>query len=378
MIGTLCATDSVTFDFKEKHKAFIKTMAQYVSTIIELDEEIAKKEQAQKRLNNHNQILTSIARGAPLEKVLETICYTVEEMGAGVRCSVLGFNKDTERLSLIAAPSFPNEFKQRLNGLAIGPKHGSCGTAAYRKELVAVSDISLDPLWDVGRERVLKEGLRACWSIPILSSANEVLGTFAMYYPEQRTPTVEEIERLEQFSSLASIALEKKRDEEFIHFLAYHDELTQLPNRRYLIKYLDTAFQETNSLFMMILDLDEFKEINDTHGHLAGDDVLIEITDRIKPCIESEGFVARLGGDEFAFVLQNMDEDKAKDIALQVINAVTKPVLYEGIGLAVTASIGIASFPRNASTITDLKKAADYAMYQAKKSGKNCFAFYEG
>ena len=120
----------------------------------------------------------------------------------------------TNRLRHGAAPSLPKTYTQAIDGAAIGPCVGSCGTAAYRAEPVIVSDIATDPLWADYRDLALAHGLRACWSTPIISSAGSVLGTFAIYYREPRSPTPQDHNLIEQITHLASIALEREQAEE--------------------------------------------------------------------------------------------------------------------------------------------------------------------
>src|ERR1700687_2271437 len=113
-----------------------------------------------------------------------------------------------------AAHGLPITYTQAIDGAVIGPSAGSCGTAAYRAEPVIVSDIATDPLWADYRDLASAHGLRACWSTPILSSAGRVLGTFAIYYREPRSPTPQEQNLIEQITHLASIAIERERAEE--------------------------------------------------------------------------------------------------------------------------------------------------------------------
>src|SRR5229473_7708718 len=129
-----------------------------------------------------------IARGDSRALVLEGACRVFEELASGSLSSILLLDPKTNRLRHGAAPSLPIAYTEAINGLAIGPSAGSCGTAAYRAEQVIVSDIATDPLWADYRDLALRHGLRACWSIPIPSQDGSVLGSFAIYYREPRTP----------------------------------------------------------------------------------------------------------------------------------------------------------------------------------------------
>src|SRR5439155_13474936 len=159
-------------------------------------------------------LLEMIARGDSLARILDALCRLVEELASGALSSVLLLDPKTNRLRHGAAPSLPIKYTEAIDGLVIGPCVGSCGTAAYRAEPVIVSDIASDPLWANFRDLALGHGLRACWSTPILSSADKVLGTFAIYYREPRSPTPHEHELIEQITHLASIAVEREQAEE--------------------------------------------------------------------------------------------------------------------------------------------------------------------
>ena len=139
-----------------------------------------------------SQILRMIAANAPLSDILDRLVKLIEAQTPDMLCSVLLLSDDGDHVRHGAAPSLPDEYVAAVNGSAIGPKHGSCGTAMYRGEPVIVTDIFTDPLWEDYREIAAASGLRACWSTPILSGRGKVLGSFAMYYREPRTPTGDE------------------------------------------------------------------------------------------------------------------------------------------------------------------------------------------
>jgi PAS domain S-box-containing protein len=148
---------------------------------------------------------------APLAKVLEVLCTHIEKQHPGLLCSVLLLDADGTTLRSGAAPSLPSEYSRAVDGAQIGPCAGSCGTAAYRKQPVVVSDIATDPLWASCRQAALPHGLRACWSTPIASQNSGVLGTFAIYYREPRTPDAEQLQLITHATHLAGIAIEHDR-----------------------------------------------------------------------------------------------------------------------------------------------------------------------
>jgi GAF domain-containing protein len=153
-------------------------------------------------------ILKMIAADAPLSDVLTKIVNLIEEQSPGMFCSVLLLSPDGNHIEHGAAPSLAPHYVEAVNGSPIGPKHGSCGTAMYRGKPVVVTDIFTDPLWEDYRDLAASSGLRACWSTPILSARGKVLGSFAMYYAEPRTPTGEESRLTEVATYLARLAIQ--------------------------------------------------------------------------------------------------------------------------------------------------------------------------
>ncbi|MCU1268605.1 MAG: sensor histidine kinase [Acidobacteria bacterium] len=171
--------------------------------------DIEDRKLAEVLLGGEKRLLEMIARGDSRALILDALCRLVEELAGGCLSSILLLDPNTNCLRHGAAPSLPPQYSAAIDGIVIGPSVGSCGTAAYRKEQVIVSDITTDPLWADFRELALAHGLRACWSTPILSSAGGVLGTFAIYYGEARSPTPQDSNVIGQITHLASIALER-------------------------------------------------------------------------------------------------------------------------------------------------------------------------
>ena len=184
----------------------------YIGTTVD----ISARKHAEALLAGEKRLLEMVARGDSLPRILDALCRLVEELSSGALSSILLLEPNGTQLRHGAAPSLPQAYIDAIDGAVIGPSAGSCGTAAYRAKPVIVSDIATDPLWADYREIALPHGLRACWSTPILSSEARVLGTFAIYYREPRTPTTQQLEIIEQITHLASIALERKRAEQAV------------------------------------------------------------------------------------------------------------------------------------------------------------------
>jgi PAS domain S-box-containing protein len=203
---------SVRFIHGLGHTAFSASgeLVEVVGTNVDVTE----RKRAEILLGGEKRLLEMIARGDSRALILEALCRLVEELASGALSSILLLDPKANRLRHGAAPGLPIKYTEAIDGLVIGPCVGSCGSAAYRAEPVIVSDIASDPLWADFRDLALAHGLRACWSTPILSSAGKVLGTFAIYYREPRSPTPQDHNLIEQITHLASIALEREQAEE--------------------------------------------------------------------------------------------------------------------------------------------------------------------
>ena len=189
------------------------------NTVIWMARDITHRKQAENWLAGQKQILEMIAKSAPIGDTLNALVKIIEQQSRDVMGSILLLDREGKHLIHGAAPSLPEIYNAAVDGTAIGPNVGSCGTAIYRKESVIVTDIASDPLWANYRDFTLNLGLRACWSTPLLSSQGQVLGTFAMYYSEPHTPQDFEWELIEVARNLAGIAIERKQAEESLQQL---------------------------------------------------------------------------------------------------------------------------------------------------------------
>lgn len=473
-------------------------------------------------LESQQRIISKIALGADLPDCLNAICLEIELLfkTTEAKASILLRHENTLRLG--AAPSIPVPYSEAINGASIGPTAGSCGTATYLKKQIIVSDIEHDPLWADYKMYALPHDLRACWSNPIFSSSQEVLGSFAVYYNCIKRPEPWHLELIDRFTHLSSLAIERhqtlsrekqltthlqqsnkklfaltsvmpdlafvldedgqyvdiyggdpsllyvseshfigkniseiipgeiaqdimrvihqalqtlavqvfeyqlnvikgprvfearvvsvdqyqpsqpkkrhvlwmarditdqKRAKEEIEQLAFYDPLTKLPNRRLLLEQLQLVINKTRRHksfgVLLYMDLDEFKRINDTLGHSIGDQLLVEVSHRIKPLLRTSDLFARIGGDELVILLDAISHDvdhlceEATKVAKKLIEAFKDPFKLNGGECRVGASIGVSIIQRQDTTADEVLKRADAAMYQSKKSGGNTFTFFD-
>jgi PAS domain S-box-containing protein len=179
-------------------------------------QEITERKRAELIVSNQNQLLEMIASGRPLVETMTALILFIESQAAEMLCSIVLLDEDGKKIRHLAAPSLPREFMQAIDGAAIGPSAGSCGTAAHRGEAVIVEDIATDPLWANYYHLALPHNLRACWSTPIFDEAHHVLGTFAVYYRKPATPDSFHLRLIEIATHIASISISRNRDEEIL------------------------------------------------------------------------------------------------------------------------------------------------------------------
>ena len=187
--------------------------------------------------------------------------------------------------------------------------------------------------------------------------------------------------RLSKYVSVFADITDIKDSERKLWKLAHHDALSNLPNRLLLNARMEHAIQRahrvSSGLAVLFIDLDRFKNINDSMGHQVGDEVLRDIARRLQSAVHEDDTVARLGGDEFVILLEDIrDANAARRIANRVIERLAEPVTIRGMSLAATASIGISLYPDDGQDPESLLKHADAAMYQAKALGRNRLAYY--
>ncbi len=353
--------------------------------LIGISRDVTARKQSEILRDGQARILEMIAMSTPLQDILDNLMSLVESQLNGIFGSVLLMDEDGVHMRHGAAPSMAPEYTQLLDGIAIGPDVGSCGTAAYRREPVIVRDIMEDPLWRDYRQLVEPYGYRSCWSTPVLSHGGEVLGVFAMYSMSVREPAANELRLIDFTTRIAGIAIERKLAADRIQFMANHDVLTGLPNRALLEDRITQAVlyaqRYGRQVTVAFIDLDNFKPVNDTLGHKAGDELLKTVAQRMTGCTRATDTIVRLGGDEFVVVLSDLpvDEDVATETLNKIRGAIAEPMTISDQLVTVTASMGAAHYPKDGEDTETLLANADAAMYRAKELGRDNFQnFYPG
>ncbi len=354
--------------------------AGHVVGLVGVCHDITSRRQADAMRREQAEVLELVAMNAPLVQVFDRLAHMIEAQIRDVKACVMLLEPNGSRLRVASAPSLPEPFRAALDGMSVGSDARCCGTAAYRRKTV-VTDLAGDPLCQDLCGAASRHGIRGCWSAPVLSHTGDVLGTVAIYTGLRDEPTAAELRLMDLSTRLVGIATERQRSEDRIQFMAHHDALTGLPNRTLLADRLERAILGAQrrgfDVTIVLIDLDNFKLVNDGLGHHLGDELLKTVANRIVGCVRAEDTVARLGGDEFVLMLADLPKDSdGVTRVLQAIRAsLSQTVSLGARAIQMTCSMGIASFPRDARSVDALLANAEAAMYRAKEVGRDTFKF---
>ena len=317
-----------------------------------------------------NRVLEMIASDAPLTDVLETLVHVIDSQSDEMSCAVLLLDEDGLHMQRGAGPGRTECEEDDIDDMAI----------QYRWRII-VTDLRQDPLSGGYLELAARHGFNAYCTTPIYSSQGQVLGTFAVYFRDARSPSAVELGLADIAVRLAGIAIEHKQSKDKIDHMAYHDALTGLPNRGLLQDRLTQAIIHADRIkagvALLYIDLDRFKHINDSLGHEVGDRLLQAVALRLQNCMRKDDSLARLGGDEFVLTLMApADSHSAAQVAEKALDALHRPIMVDGHELHVSCSIGISLYPNDGHDAAALMRNADAAMYHAKEKGRANYQYF--
>ena len=366
--------------------------------------DITERERAAGLMAAQADVLASIARQTSLEDTVSALSHAVAAQAPGARYTVVLVGQTGGPLTVLGAP-LHGTVLDRITLAADGPardrpptdhrprtgdRDGSDDRAASddrdtpgdpeRRGTVIVADVAADPSWQQVRASC---DVGSVWAATIRTSDHDgVLGYSVVHFPEPRAPDTLDRRLLEVSAHLAHIAVEGAATQARLVHQASHDPLTGLPNRRLFLDRTAQALARLErtgrSVAVLFVDLDRFKAVNDSLGHDAGDQLLLELAHRMRGVMRPTDTVARFGGDEFTILCEDVhDASEAGAIATRVRAVLVKPVRIDGEDVYMTASIGIASTSDPGRRPQDLVEAADAAMYRSKKAGGNHHRVYE-
>jgi diguanylate cyclase (GGDEF)-like protein/PAS domain S-box-containing protein len=325
-------------------------------------------------------ILELVAQDEPLASVLARVVETLEHQRPDMRGSLTQLRD--KRIAGTTAPTMPPEFIAALHAALRDPSGRNFGAAVTSGAPLLVSDTATHPAWSGLQELCGRFGIRCCWSMPILSADGGVLGVLNLLGPAPLECTERDRRLLDSVSRLAAIAIDHRELTDKLAHQAQHDALTGLPNRLLFRDRLGQALAQAqrsgHKVAVMYMDLDRFKQINDTLGHSPGDALLVQVAARLSGCVRGSDTLARLGGDEFTVVLTELeDADDAIRAAQAIVEAMRQPFMLEGREVFITMSLGMSLYPEDGPDAASLMVNADVAMYRAKEVGRDNFQWFD-
>jgi diguanylate cyclase (GGDEF)-like protein len=340
---------------------------------VQAEQELAQAEaatrvahKAEKLEQDRNEILELVANDQPLEGIIAAMADAIASHLPGSLCSIRIEASDDSYISIY--PNFPEDLAAVLEQI---------GVAAIKPTLAADSldKLSDDPRWRRFLQSAGQLFYRHYRAVPVARSSR-VTGMIVSLFAEDGPNGNGEQRLLESWGRFASLAVERRGLYEQLSFRAQYDSLTALLNRAALYDRVDSLIAANAAtpvpIALLFLDLDGFKQINDTHGHGAGDKILQHVSAHILESVRKSDMVARLGGDEFVIVLPGIgDLTEARRIADLVTAAVERPLVHAGQELRIGVSFGISVYPADADNTDALLKLADEDMYRAKQKHRN-------
>ncbi|MBI2508742.1 MAG: EAL domain-containing protein, partial [Betaproteobacteria bacterium] len=347
--------------------------------------DITQRKQAELRQAMEHGVTRLLSEAEALEevmpKILQTICETLgfacgalwlwdEHQQAGVRAGTWSV-PSAEVMEFVALGRW-SEHPQRTTG-------GLIRRARTSGEPVWITDVTRDASFRRG-PLAAKAGLHGAFAFPV-RFGNDILGVMEFFSRASRPPDEVLVQSTRSIGSQIGQFMARRQAEERVRHLAHYDELTGLPNRSMFNQRLSHALAQARRhekpLAILFIDLDRFKNINDTLGHEAGDRVLKDVADRLRGCLRESDTVGRLGGDEFVVLIEGLPQTvDVAAVAQKILTAVAEPFILDSQEFHITASIGISTYPDDSEDMQTLLKNADISMYRAKEQGKNNYQFY--
>jgi diguanylate cyclase (GGDEF)-like protein/PAS domain S-box-containing protein len=356
-----------------------------VTGIIAVVTDITQRKQLEQRQAMEHKVTRLLAESESLEEVMPQLIQAICE-ALGCACGARRvWNEREQKIVCAETWSEPSAEIEQFLDVSREPRvlpktsGGLLRRVLASGEPIWITNITEDASFRRGPE-AQKAGLRSAFAFPI-RFGNEVLGVMEFFSRASGQPDEVLMHSTRSIGSQIGQFMGRRQAEERVQHLAHFDELTGLPNRSMFNQRLGHALARARRadepLAILFIDLDRFKNINDTLGHEAGDRVLKEISQRLRGCLREVDTVSRLGGDEFVVLIEGSSRPAdVAEVAQKILVAVARPVMIEAQEFHVTASIGISTSPGDSNDLQGLMKNADIAMYRAKEQGKNNFQFY--
>ena len=314
------------------------------------------------------------------KEILYLIVKKISEIMQVTRCSIILIDRKMNIGHILSTYEDPD-----LGTLSIDlKKYPEITKAMEDEKTVLIQDVGADPIVKEVRDNLLSIGIRSIMVIPIHYSDKAIGAFYLRTSRKERRFSEKELKISQVIASMAAVALNNarlfniiKEEKDLLEKMAVTDDMTRLYNHRFFVRRLKEEYKRVErhgtNLACIMIDIDNFKNVNDTYGHQAGDVVLQEIARIIKRCVRETDVVARYGGEEFAVILPHTGNEAAVNLANRIRNAVKKSRSDSlGPDVSITVSIGVSTYPHpEVNNMDDLIRKADDGLYQAKSQGKD-------
>lgn len=335
-----------------------------------LDFQYMDLEQAHKKLAALYRITSVVQRTISLPEIFSEILFGLTNQLGYVNAAIFLREEDKEMLSVAAHQGY-------IDGISVPLSQGVIGYAARSRELTYVPDISTDPRYIPGTSKGVSE-----IAVPLIVD-DIVIGVLDTEIPEGRVIKDYDLDLLRSLGSQIALTIAHAKHVAKVEVQAITDSLTGLFNYRYFRTVVEQEFKRAvryeRPLAMLMIDIDNYKHYNDTNGHRMGDEVLGKVAELLRLSVRDVDIVSRYGGEEFAVLCPETFVDEAKIIAERIRHNIERyPFPYKEMqpGGALTVSIGVSEYPRDAENVDELVDHADVALYNAKRYTKNCVKVY--
>ncbi len=376
---------AVPFVYEEEHGALM-----FVRDITERK----RAEQTQKKLNRALRLLSdcnmALVHAEREQSLLDEVCRLIVTKG-GYLMAWVGYPEQDVQKSVRPVSHFGlNEGYLESANISWADTErgqGTTGTCMRTGEIQVNSDYHSNPAMALWRDAAIARGFRSSIALPLIG-AHGIFGTLSIYSPDAGSFAEDEVRLLEELATDLAFGITTLRErsqreaaEERLAFLAHYDPLTHLPNRVLLRDRFErassAAARSMRSVAMLVLDLDNFKRVNDSLGHEVGDQLLLHVVDRLQHCIGERDTISRQSGDEFVILLQDLaDTGAVGRIAQSLLDAVAEPFEIGQHTITTSFSIGISMYPSDGRDFDTLLKHADTALYHAKDNGRDTYHFF--
>ena len=351
--------------------------------LIVIARDVTELKYAEGRLAGQTAVLEAIASSQPVHVSLQALADDLVRIDDDVACAVLLMSPtEPSRLEGSSLAGITMGVLLDLNAMRVGEDAGWTGRAVAQRQAIFVDDVENDPGSAHVRVAARLHGIRSCSAMPIRApDGDRIMGVLALFCKRPReNAELRHRDLLERAAHLAAEAVGRNDFESRLAFQATHDALTQLPNRTLCLERTERALaqcRDNEATVLLFLDLDRFKLVNDSMGHVAGDQLLVEIAERLRRVVRPEDTVARFGGDEFTILCEKItDTGFVLDLAQRVQNVFARPFRLSGNDVVVTASLGVAVGGSDVGA-DELVNESDAAMYRAKERGGNRYELFD-